>query len=577
MDNATRKELLYKARAVGYPGSILDVFANYDQGRDLIGEFQQQQQMQQAQQMSDMAAQQVGMQQPQQQPQQQMQPQMPVVPSSPTPAPKFTPPQPPAPIGVQSQDSPMGIVSGQSGPNQGRAIFATGGFTEGDPIKDAYAAYAKSKLAQITDPRTGKLLPTNDPRAQIDLRETMWNRQPTKENRTVGTIEERRQALGYPTNMGENDLFFNRSEGVGELPMRAVKTGIAGLIENKWIVDKNGKGTLNPNYKGKLDEDGKEWAEKAVSKYGLDPAVIGYFNQSAMSDSKKTLADYDPSLLLPSERYSKQPTIVVGEIGDQLTWSTRKGDIMTKKNVADEEGQSRVVGATNMSGVDIPKKKKATGGFTETDPPSYTLPTLEVKATRNNPVPKMLETGFKEELAYQEAKNKLRLRQELEGAQARFMGGENFLDAFKDHNLAGQAFQTMVERYPNDKRLTSKETTRAKAVGSFLIQKAIERYLGKKLPTFSNNQNYQYAVEGIKRGNNMVGPIFEIKQFQDAERDAQNQYSNYTEELQDKVDTYEKAHGTYQPGLFERMRKTHFKFATGGPVCYTCVGRKRRV
>lgn len=138
MDNATRKELLYKARAVGYPGSILDVFANYDQGRDLIAEFQQQQQMQQAQQMSDIAAQQVGMQQPQQ-PQQQMQPQMPVVPSSPTPTPKFNTPQAPPPIGVQSQEAPMGLVSGQSGPNQGRPIFATGGFT-GDPIKGSTAA-----------------------------------------------------------------------------------------------------------------------------------------------------------------------------------------------------------------------------------------------------------------------------------------------------------------------------------------------------------------------------------------------------------------------------------------------------
>jgi hypothetical protein len=548
MDNATRKELLYKARAVGYPGSILDVFANYDQGRDLIAEFQQQQQMQQAQQMSNIAAQQSGLEQPQQQmqqPQQQMQPQMPVVPSSPTPAPNFTPPQPPAPIGVQSQDSPMGMVSGQSGPNQGRAIFAsggfttdppsytlptleikatrnapvpkmlepgfqdelayqeaknklelrqqlesgqlrnkdnpgifeflkngrqgeealkemyrkypddkrlvakedranketgeflikqgfqqiikaprflkraydifnlpdqleewsqaereakkeygnytdelqnqvdtyekahgtykpsfiermrktrfkfaTGGFTEEDPIKDAYAAYNANKLAQITDPRTGKLLPTNDPRAQIDLRETMWKRQPTKENRTEGTIDERRQTLSYPTNMGENDLFFNRSEGVGDLPMRAVKIGAKGLLEEEYILGPKGNLIKNPNYTGKLSEEGKEWAEKAVSKYGLDPAVIGYFNQSAMSDSTKTLADYDPSILLPSEKYSKQPIISVGEIGNQLTWAPRKGDIMTKKNVADEEGQPRVVGATNMSGVDIPKKKK---------------------------------------------------------------------------------------------------------------------------------------------------------------------------------------------------------------------------
>jgi len=120
MDNATRKDLLYKARAAGYPGSILDVFAGYAQGKDLVAEFQQQQQMQQLQQQQ-MPAQSM-------QPQQQMQaPQMPVVPSSPTPAPNYTPAQPAPPIGIQSEQTQMGIVSGQSGPNQGRAIFKTGG------------------------------------------------------------------------------------------------------------------------------------------------------------------------------------------------------------------------------------------------------------------------------------------------------------------------------------------------------------------------------------------------------------------------------------------------------------------
>lgn len=139
MDNATRKELLYRARAAGYPGSILDVYANYDQGKDLIAEFQDQQRQQQ---MSQMAAQQSGLQQSAQggQPQIEMQPQpvaMPAVPSFPTPAPKFTPPQPPQPIGVQSQETPVGIVSGQTGPNQARPIFKTGGFKydEGGPIK----------------------------------------------------------------------------------------------------------------------------------------------------------------------------------------------------------------------------------------------------------------------------------------------------------------------------------------------------------------------------------------------------------------------------------------------------------
>lgn len=136
MDNATRKELLYRARAAGYPGSILDVYANYDQGKDLIEEFQDQQRHQQ---MSQMASQQSGLQQGGQQPQMDMQPQpvaMPAIPSSATPSLNFTPPQPPQPIEVQSQDAPTGIVSGQTGPNQARAIFKTGGFKydEGGPI-----------------------------------------------------------------------------------------------------------------------------------------------------------------------------------------------------------------------------------------------------------------------------------------------------------------------------------------------------------------------------------------------------------------------------------------------------------
>jgi hypothetical protein len=44
MDNSTRRQLLDRARSAGYPGSILDAFTAYDQGRDLIGEFVNQQQ-----------------------------------------------------------------------------------------------------------------------------------------------------------------------------------------------------------------------------------------------------------------------------------------------------------------------------------------------------------------------------------------------------------------------------------------------------------------------------------------------------------------------------------------------------
>lgn len=45
MDNSTRRQLLDRARSAGFPGSILDVYTAYDQGRDLIQEFVQQQQI----------------------------------------------------------------------------------------------------------------------------------------------------------------------------------------------------------------------------------------------------------------------------------------------------------------------------------------------------------------------------------------------------------------------------------------------------------------------------------------------------------------------------------------------------
>ena len=49
MDNATRRQLLQRHKMSGFPGSIMEVFAAYDQGVDLIDQYQQQQQMQVAQ------------------------------------------------------------------------------------------------------------------------------------------------------------------------------------------------------------------------------------------------------------------------------------------------------------------------------------------------------------------------------------------------------------------------------------------------------------------------------------------------------------------------------------------------
>ena len=46
MNNQIRRQLLERHRASGFPGSIMDVFGAYNQGIDLIADFQQQQQQQ---------------------------------------------------------------------------------------------------------------------------------------------------------------------------------------------------------------------------------------------------------------------------------------------------------------------------------------------------------------------------------------------------------------------------------------------------------------------------------------------------------------------------------------------------
>ena len=46
MNNQIRRQLLERHRASGFPGSIMDVFSAYNQGIDLIADFQQQQQQQ---------------------------------------------------------------------------------------------------------------------------------------------------------------------------------------------------------------------------------------------------------------------------------------------------------------------------------------------------------------------------------------------------------------------------------------------------------------------------------------------------------------------------------------------------
>lgn len=138
LDNQTRRELLSKARQSGFPGSILDVFAAYEQGRDLVAEFQQQQEQQQTQQMSEAAAQQSGMQMPQQMQQGQEQPQQgPPPPQGPPqglPQGSNIPQPPPENTGLVNSNEAQGtgMASNASGRLGGQEILAMGGFREDD-------------------------------------------------------------------------------------------------------------------------------------------------------------------------------------------------------------------------------------------------------------------------------------------------------------------------------------------------------------------------------------------------------------------------------------------------------------
>jgi uncharacterized membrane protein (UPF0127 family) len=57
MTNDVRRELLNKARSLGYPGSILEVYQAYSQGIDMLADFEVQQRAQQIQSQQAVVAQ----------------------------------------------------------------------------------------------------------------------------------------------------------------------------------------------------------------------------------------------------------------------------------------------------------------------------------------------------------------------------------------------------------------------------------------------------------------------------------------------------------------------------------------
>ena len=663
LDNQTRRELLTKARQSGFPGSILDVFTAYEQGKDLIGEFQQQQQQQQSQQMSNMAAQQAGMMAPGQQPLPQEMPQAPAGPPPGLQGQSLPSSEPPAnPNLVDStQQQPVGMATNAKGSSGGQVIMANGGFVEkftedqynkfsthfpfskeqrgsiahnatvenpdltmvrpkkyvfgglkyavggfeGDPLKKGNITTAADSKYVATGANTTHNFYKKNGYVVVPLEETssfaggaiddfFGQLKYSRDNYNafdatkVGSLQgERLPYKDYTNYKPGNHRFEQRETAIGIINDKAPRSKYDDRISPQKITTYSnydiGDVAQVPTYDklavtpwGELTDDQKI---KRLQQYG--GSGTPYKDKASITNAIKELKNPVPARLdmkeatgfpmpqvdikpqitsLPIPQTTKQRVTINTGQGDKV----RVQDIKTKRFLGWEDPSGETLDfeeykPTGNATEDFPEMRRiktpsfAKGGFA-TDPPSYTLPTLEVKATRNAPVPKMLEPGFNDELAYLEAKNKLRLRQELEGAQARIAGVEGPYNQYVDSRKSGEAFSQMMQKYPNDKRLTTKELTRSQEAGKYVLEEGLEKLFFKRF--------------GFVPGSSVVWDAVDIpgdyKQITENVSKADSEYGNYTQELQDKVDTYEKAHGTYQPGLFERMKKTHFKFATGG-------------
>jgi hypothetical protein len=139
MDNATRRELLEKAKQIGYPGDILSVFHN----PQILDQYEQQLQSQPQQQTEQQQPQPV---------QQQFQPQAIVVPPSPAPSPRIK-----ATHVNNSQAKPLVSSFNKTAPQ----LMKDGGPKEmpfGLPLKEQNI-YLVPEYNQPINPKTGEILP----------------------------------------------------------------------------------------------------------------------------------------------------------------------------------------------------------------------------------------------------------------------------------------------------------------------------------------------------------------------------------------------------------------------------------
>jgi len=272
LDNNKRKELLSKARQSGFPGSILDVFTAYEQGRDLIAEYQQEQRVKQAQQMSDFVASQTLQPTsplPQQQPQQQL-------PSSPPIVQANVPVQMPEqqqPLVDSSRSTNVGIVPNQTGSYKGEAIFAKGGFKKDPPNQGLSSMGAENRLYTYkNDPNwfDSRSNYSDDSRYSDQIRRAVYSGN-YGYNPVTGVLEK---------------LPINQRTSISSETKRRLAEGENKQAYQKSIVDAG----LNPETFGKMTAD----EEKALEDRRMKDYIIKGHELAINNPAFKTAAYFTP-------------------------------------------------------------------------------------------------------------------------------------------------------------------------------------------------------------------------------------------------------------------------------------------
>jgi hypothetical protein len=276
----------------------------------------------------------------------------------------------------------MGIVSGQSGPNQGRAIFATGGFSsEGPGCPDGQFKDVNGNCVPLMKPSEFR---GNEYYANRDSEGGKFAKSPGCFNYDCGEVGYKE----YPRYAANNITDFGQRLGRGKDNYSSFyvtsKTDEELINQQLDLTDPKAKNVPHPEAKGAYMTVTTETAEERAQRAkAIDAAEI---REKARRDAQDSFA-YDVTNFAKYNKYGEQKPLTFEEFNDltggyaheylfnsdaseenkkaiastiepksyeayltnALTFKPQKEQLL-KKNVADEEGKFRVIGGQNITG-----------------------------------------------------------------------------------------------------------------------------------------------------------------------------------------------------------------------------------